>query len=94
MSSIGDKLANVELPVRTEMDLFFSPKELTALLEADRPFVEQFCSLYAIELVDFSVNSEEFPPQGLMYYFSDNLGGYTVNAIKGSLGESKLSKKD
>ena len=50
--------------------------------------VEAFCSKYDIQLIDIDTDREEFPPTGLMYFFSDNTGGYTRQGLENSLREA------
>ncbi len=67
--------------------MLISKKEFIRYLKADSPYVEAFCRSQGVSLWRVDENTEDFPPQGLMYYFTDDLGGYTINAIKGSLEE-------
>lgn len=62
-----------------------------AILEQDRLYVETFCQKYKTQVVGISLNTEDFPPQGLMYVFDNQLGGFSIEGIKNSL-EDKISK--
>lgn len=65
--------------------MYFSPEEVRQILQQDHPFLEEFCQKYNVELVTLSPNLEDFPPEGLMYFFTDNLGGYSIKGIKADL---------
>lgn len=62
-----------------------APEEVRRILQQDQLYLGVFCRKYNVELVTFSLNVEDFPPQGLMYFFSDNLGGYSIKGIKESI---------
>lgn len=62
-----------------------APEEVRRILQQDRLYLSAFCRKYNVELVTFLPNSEDFPPQGLLYFFSDDLGGYSIKGIKESL---------
>ncbi len=58
------------------------------VLARDAPLIDAFSSRYKAELVRIGVNREdEYPPQSLMYFFDDNLGGYTRKGLEDSLKE-------
>ncbi len=51
-------------------------------LDKDRLYVNEFCRISHVSLVSYEVYLEEFPNNiGLVYFFSDNLGGYTMEGI-------------
>lgn len=56
-------------------------------LEEDAPYIIKFEGEYGAVIVDIQENNEHHPPKGLMYYFDDNLGGYSIEGIKESLEE-------
>jgi len=55
----------------------------------DQLYVEAFCQKYDTQMIDVFPNNEDFPPQGLMYVFNNQLGGFSIEGIKNSL-EDKL----
>ena len=65
-----------------------TPKQLTYLRE-DLPYLTWFMETQKVSLVDIQINDEQFPPYSLMYYFDDNLGGYTLKGIKNTLNEEE-----
>ena len=60
--------------------------ELVAIvLSGELAYLDFFCNKYGLELIDIQPNTESSPPQGLMYYFNNDLGGYSMEGIKKSL---------
>ena len=68
------------------------PLDEIAICEQDRLYVEAFCQKYKTQVVDIFPNTEEFPPQGLMYMFDNQLGGFSIEGIKKSL-EDKIAEE-
>lgn len=64
-------------------------EDFETIISKDRPYVEAFCLRTSEELIDFIWNEEDFPSQGLTYFFSDNLGGYSIKGIKNTLDGDK-----
>jgi|GEM_PF-4066809 len=60
-------------------------------LRDDAPFVEAFCSRYSTQLVGVSTTDEKGHYE-TFYTFSDDLGGYTIDGIMGSLDPLKPVK--
>ena len=54
-------------------------------LVQDRPLIDAYSGKYGVSLAEIDINREEESPQGLMYFFSDNLGGYTREGLERSL---------
>ena len=51
----------------------------------DKFVVDLFCAQEKVELQEVIPNLEEFPINGLMYFFNNNLGGYSLEGLLGSL---------
>ena len=51
----------------------------------DFPTIDVFCNEYNANLTNILVNDEDFPPSGLMYYFDNQIGGYTREGLNNSL---------
>ncbi len=66
-------------------------KDFVLYLLDDRLYLEAYCQKYKTEVIDVSPNTEDFPPQGLMYVFDNQLGGFSREGIKNSL-EEKISE--
>ncbi len=84
--------------MRANLESFFlcTPEEIKQVLQHDEPYLAAFCQKYKVVLVDFFPNPEENSLQGLMYVFTDDLGGYSIEGIKASLTyaeEAEGSKK-
>lgn len=62
-------------------------RQLLNQVKFDRPIVEAFCSVYQTLLVDVRLSTDE--PEAI-YVFSDNLGGYTIEALEWSLEENNI----
>jgi len=58
--------------------------EIKKMLKNDKPYVTNFCKEEGVKLLRTDVTTEKGYPE-LMYIFSDNLGGYTIDGIKSSL---------
>lgn len=56
------------------------------VFERDRSLIDAFCEKSGVELLTVGVNNEDVPPNGLMYFFSDNSGGYSREGLNASLG--------
>lgn len=63
-------------------------------LRRDKLYIELFCEQTGFSLQDITPDWEDFPPPGLMYFCSDNLGGYSLNGIKATLSEKQLDRKN
>ena len=63
-------------------------------LDLDRLYVEAFCQKYDTDVVNVFPNNEDHPPQGLMYVFDNQLGGFSIAGIKASLEETISNKGD
>lgn len=61
--------------------------------EEDTPYLNRFMAKYNVSLTDIRENDEYFPPEGLMYYFNDGLGGYSIEGIKNSLADLFLDQE-
>ncbi len=59
-------------------------KELISQGLADREYLEAFCRHFEVELVGIDWTAERCFYER-MYFFSDELGGYTIEGIIGSL---------
>ena len=70
-----------------EQDVLSNPK-LTKMLRGSEKSLKKFCRKNSIELESVGITMESTKPE-LMYYFSDNLGGYTLRGIKKSLLETE-----
>ena len=61
----------------------------------DSKLVENFCEKYAAKLVSIELTTENTTPEAIiyepMYYFDNNLGGYTWKGLEDSLKEEKGS---
>ena len=55
----------------------------------DRPLVDLFCKKFSIKLIRVTPcwESERLEP---MYFFNDNLGGYTREGLENCLGEISI----
>ena len=52
----------------------------------DQLYLEAFCQKYNTQVVNIFPNTEDSPPEGLVYVFDNGYGGgYSMAAIKGSL---------
>jgi hypothetical protein len=51
----------------------------------DSRYLEQFIKKYNVTLLLIDQNTENPEKTELMYFFDDNLGGYTIKAIQNSL---------
>ena len=56
-------------------------------------FIRQFCEKYNIRHASTGCTYESGFPEPI-YYFTDNLGGYTIGGIKGSLKDYFQEKSD
>ncbi len=50
----------------------------------DEPELEDFCQKYSVDLVRVDTTFENERLE-LMYFFTDERGGYTIKGVKGSL---------
>lgn len=68
--------------------------EFVSKILEDKRCVDQFCKRYKARVVSISLNTEDFPPQGLLYVFNNQLGGFSLEGIKNSLEdlEGKVSE--
>lgn len=70
---------------RNYLDLFpVLVKELRIQEERGKNYIEAFCRKTNLRLTQIDCTSENGRVE-LMYVFNDNLGGYTLDAIIGSL---------
>jgi len=55
----------------------------------NREDIGRFCNKFKIRLlkIDYTTENDRLE---LMYFFNDNLGGYTIEAIRGSLEPEKV----
>lgn len=60
--------------------------EQLALFEEDQPWLKRFVVKTDTILLAIEPSTEDPNTKGLMYFFDDNLGGYTIKGIKNSLG--------
>ncbi len=51
--------------------------------------IEAFCILYGIKPIEIKTTTEHGCKEWV-YFFSDNLGGYTIDGIKASIREKVL----
>ncbi len=61
-------------------DLFEFKKQF----EQDKKFLNEFCRKYNLSLTKLTTTDEAGKLEN-MYFFNDNLGGYTLDGIKKSL---------
>ena len=54
-------------------------------LERDLPLLESFCQDNDIEMVSYDVSFENYPSVELVYFFTDELGGYSIEGVKNSM---------
>ncbi|MDP3698460.1 MAG: hypothetical protein Q8R47_02640 [Nanoarchaeota archaeon] len=66
--------------------------EFVSLVLEDKLYVNPFCKKYKARVISISLNTEDFPPQGLLYVFNNQLGGFSIEGIKNSL-EDKISEE-
>ena len=67
-----------------EYDIFFSDwitKRLFVRFFTDLPEITSFCRTKQTSLRKVDVTYENMRPE-LIYYFSNNLGGYLINAVR------------
>ncbi len=57
--------------------------------EQDKKFLNEFCSKYNLYLTKLTTTDESGKLEN-MYFFNDNLGGYTLDGIKKSLDLSLI----
>ncbi len=69
------------------------PLDEIAFIKQDCLYVGAFCQKYGARVVGIFPNNEDFPPQGLMYVFDNQLGGFSIEGIKNSLEEESLDDK-
>ena len=50
----------------------------------DRFYIDMFCAINSLEVLDIGV---DFREGEVVYYFTDNLGGYTINGVISSLSD-------
>lgn len=65
------------------MGIANNPELLDAFRQAV-PLLERFCEIYRVELIQVST-TEERGQLELLYNFSDNNGGYTIDGVTSSL---------
>jgi hypothetical protein len=68
-------------------DFSLIQKELAIQEERDRSYIEAYCRIKRVVLLEIRA-TEEFERPELLYFFNDNLGGYVFEAILGELLES------
>ena len=71
--------------------------DFMSYLLRDGLYVGVFCQRYKAKLIDVFPNTEDSPPQGLIYEFDNQLGGFSIEGIKNSLKsslEDKISEGD
>lgn len=59
-------------------------REMAAMRQEAETFIRQFCDRYKIRHASTGYTIESGFPEPI-YYFTDNLGGYTLDGIKNSL---------
>lgn len=57
---------------------------LEDLTESEQRDITQFCEMYHIDLIAYNWTDEN-EKREKMYFFNDNLGGYTIDAVRKSL---------
>ena len=70
-----------------------NPLDELAIIGQDCLYVEAFCQKYGAKVAGIFPNNEDFPPQGLIYVFDNQLGGFSIEGIKNSLEEESLDDK-
>lgn len=71
----------------SELELVQERVMLSYLIK-DKPLIEAFCQRYQRSLMEIGLNYEEgIIPSGLIYFFDDNLGGYSRTGLERSLLE-------
>ena len=61
-----------------------SNSRVERMLAEAGPVIDQFCSRYRVRLTE-AVPTDERGHLEPIFYFSDGLGGYTLDAVRGSL---------
>ena len=64
-----------------------SNEQFISKMLGDQLYIEVFCQKYGAVVVEVVPNTEERPPQGLIYVFDNQEGGFSIRAIKSSLDE-------
>lgn len=91
---IGSKLAVNWVQVAKELEQLQEKKILSYLIR-DKPLIEAFCQRYQRSLRGIDLNYEEgIMPSGLIYFFNDNLGGYSRRGLERSLLEISLVEEN
>ncbi len=75
---------SVERNYLKQEESFGTEEELIAQEERDRRYLVAFCQRSGTRLVRIDYSSENERNE-LMYYFDDNLGGYTIGGLIRSL---------
>lgn len=77
------------------MELLYTPFfDSNEVFKLDRSLIDAFCERYGVELQQVSIDEETFPPTGLMYFLSDDLGGYNRVGLNASLGIPTIGRGD
>tara|TARA_Y100000034_G_C6593361_1_gene257840 strand:- start:269 stop:505 length:237 start_codon:yes stop_codon:yes gene_type:complete len=67
------------------LDELLNSYNLRNNLAEDKIYVDAFCQNENIKMIDYDVSFENYPAIELIYFFTDNLGGYNIKGIKNSL---------
>ena len=67
-------------------NILYNENWLNQQLQEDQPILDLFFRKYKVDLKGYAIDFDNFPKVSLVYYFSDNLGGYTMIGIIESLG--------
>ncbi len=69
------------------LDDLFDKYDLGTKLEKDLPLLESFCQDKGVDMIGYGVSFENRPSVELVYFFTDGLGGYSIEGVKNSMRE-------
>jgi len=69
------------------LDDLFEKYDLGTKLENDLPLLESFCQDKGVDMIGYAVSFENRPSVELVYFFTDGLGGYSIEGVKNSMRE-------
>lgn len=81
----------VEKVIKENIDEIPDADDFKSKCLNDSKLIEDFCEMYKVKLVSIDFTAENTTPEATvfepMYYFDDNLGGYTKEGLESSLTE-------